>query len=68
MFGHGGEDNESIFKLVDQMERGIKSAGAINEPLDVAQHDGNLRVEHRVCSQPLLDIRNAMGLAATFGP
>jgi hypothetical protein len=42
MFGHGGEDNESIFKLVDQMERGIKAAGDINEPLDVAQHDGKL--------------------------
>merc|ERR1712086_410600 len=40
MFGRGGEDNESIFKLVDQLQRSVKSVGDINEPLDVAQHDG----------------------------
>ena len=39
MFGHG-EDDESIFKLVDQLQRGDIRASDINEPLDVAQHDG----------------------------
>ena len=34
MFGHGGEDNESIFKLVDQLQRGETTPGDIHEPLD----------------------------------
>ena len=40
MFGHDGIEDASIFKFGDQWQRGIKAAGYINEPLDVAQHDG----------------------------
>ena len=40
MFGHGEHNNESIFKLVDQLQRGDVWASDINQPLDVAQHDG----------------------------
>ena len=36
MFG----DGESIFKLVDQLERGEKKPGDINKHLDVVQHNG----------------------------
>ena len=39
MFGEG----ESIFKLVDQLERGEKNPGDINRHLDVAQYDGGFR-------------------------
>ena len=41
MFGHGGGDDESIVKLVDQLHRGDKTTGDINQPLDVVQHRGN---------------------------
>jgi len=37
MFGEG----ESIFKLVDQLERGNKKPGDINKHLDVVQYQGN---------------------------
>ena len=37
MFG----DGESIFKLVDQLERGDKTPGDINKHLDVVQYQGN---------------------------
>ena len=40
MFGHDGIEDASIFKFGDQWQSGIKVAGDINEPLDVAQHDG----------------------------
>lgn len=40
MFGHDGVDDESIFKLVDQLQRGEKSPVETREPLDVAQHQG----------------------------
>ena len=40
-FGHHGEDDDSIFKLVDQLQRGLKTPGDTNEPLDVAQHKEN---------------------------
>ena len=36
MFG----DSESIFKLVDQLERGENNPGNINKHLDVDQHEG----------------------------
>ena len=36
MFG----DSESIFKLVDQLERGENNPGNINKHLDVVQHEG----------------------------
>ena len=39
MFGHNGVEDASILKLVDQLQRGVKVAGDINEPLDVAQHN-----------------------------
>ena len=32
MFGHGGEDDESIFKLVDQLQRDVRQPSDINEP------------------------------------
>merc|ERR1712083_240137 len=40
MFGHKGVPDESIFKLVDQLQRDIKRPGDINALLDVAQHEG----------------------------
>jgi len=39
MFGH----DESIYKLVDQLQRGIKVPGDIDKQLDVVQHNGNFR-------------------------
>lgn len=45
MFGHDGIDDESMFKLVDQPLRGEKLPEDINQPLDVAQHQGHF------CSQ-----------------
>ena len=39
MFGHNGVEDASILELVDQLQRGVKVAGDINEPLDVAQHN-----------------------------
>ena len=38
--GHAGEDDSSIFKLVDQLQRGAKKPADIRELLDVAQHNG----------------------------
>ena len=40
MFGQGGIDGESIFKLVDLLQREKKLPGDIDQPLDVAQHHG----------------------------
>ena len=33
-------DEESIFKLVDKLQRGERAPGGIHEPLDVAPHQG----------------------------
>eukprot|EP00747_Dinoflagellata_sp_TGD_P169990 gnl/TRDRNA2_/TRDRNA2_200374_c0_seq1.p1 gnl/TRDRNA2_/TRDRNA2_200374_c0~~gnl/TRDRNA2_/TRDRNA2_200374_c0_seq1.p1 ORF type:complete len:770 (+),score=171.24 gnl/TRDRNA2_/TRDRNA2_200374_c0_seq1:50-2311(+) len=41
MFGHDGHDNDSIFKLVDQLQRGEKAPTDINRQLDVVQYDGS---------------------------
>ena len=40
MFGQSGIDGESIFKLVDLLQREKKLLGDIDQPLDVAQHHG----------------------------
>ena len=40
MFGQGGIDGESIFKLVDLLQREKKLPGDIDQPLDAAQHHG----------------------------
>ena len=36
MLGHGGIDEESIFKLVDLLQREKKLPGDIDQPLEVA--------------------------------
>merc|ERR1712137_361048 len=43
MFGHHGIDDDSIYKLVDQLQRGIKVPSDINEQLVVVQHNGHFR-------------------------
>ena len=39
--GQDTDDGESIFKLVDQLERGDKKPADINQHLDVVQYQGN---------------------------
>jgi hypothetical protein len=42
MFGHHGQDDESIFKLVDELQRGVKAPVDIEQVLDVVQYQGHL--------------------------
>ena len=36
MFGHDGVDDDSVYKLVDQLQRGDRTTGSIDKMLDVA--------------------------------
>ena len=40
MFGHHGEEADSIYKLFDQLQRGEKTADDIAEPLDIVDFRG----------------------------
>ena len=40
MFGHGNEDNDSIYKLVDQLLRGTTTPTDIEEPLEIVDFRG----------------------------
>ena len=40
MFGHGNEDNDSIYKLVDQLLRGTTTPNDIEEPLEIVDFRG----------------------------
>ena len=42
MFGHGGQPDESVFKLIDELQRQKKTPDDIREPLDIVQADGKL--------------------------
>lgn len=41
MFGHDRIDDDSVFKLVDQLQRGEKRAVDIDKPLDIVQYHGH---------------------------
>lgn len=42
MFGFGGQPDESIFKMLDELQHRIKTSDDIREPLDIVQYDDKL--------------------------
>ena len=53
--GNGGKPDESVLKMLDQLHGSDKFPNIMNEPLDVAQHDGNFcSLSHRRVTAPMM--------------